>query len=163
MRKKTPTKKSLKKISAIADKIFGKNKKLLKTSNSHLILILSAKNIFIFFAVYNLEKYGKIDLNKLSKVLTKDYYEELYGYFLDMCQTINEDTGKRERDYRMNEFRIFLSQTNADESISTITRNQASSLREFLDLCDYIEIRKFYNNYMKKFKKNINKIFWKGQ
>ena len=147
------TKKSFKRILALADKIFGNDKKLFKKATLDSHYILGAKNMFIFFAIYNLEKYGKVNLNTLTQAPKKDYYNELEGEFLREAQKENQDTGELEKDCYIDIFKMFLKQTKAMENkrISIITRNQANVVLQIYDYRCMADIILIYDNYMKKF------------
>ncbi|SQC36306.1 VirD4 coupling protein [Helicobacter fennelliae] len=87
--------------------------------------VVSAKNLFSFFAMYNMQKYAHTTLADIAQAPKKDYYNELQGEFLEMCQIENEDTGETERNSKADTLKPFFLQVANDESLNDIVRNQA--------------------------------------
>ena len=155
MKKPTKAQSAIQKANELANKIFGDDervKELLNTNDYYTCahLILGARNMFIFFATYSLEKSGKADLAELAQAPKTDYYNKLDNEFLTMCQI-----PRGARDYTIDSLKVFFKQVANDKTISEITRNQA---RLYIDLAvgcyDFEKIKLIYDNYMKEFEIN---------
>jgi len=87
--------------------------------------IVSAKNLFSFFAMYAMQKHCHTTLADIAQAPKRDYYDELQGEFLAMCQIENEDTGELEKNSRADTLKPFFLQVANDVSFNDIVRNQA--------------------------------------
>lgn len=112
--------------------------------------IVSAKTLFTFFALYHMQKYKHSNLAKLAQAPKADYYFELKGSFLRECQKENEDTGKMERNYDMDTFKIFMKQCANDDELDEITRNQARAYSTSAEQ-EFASIKSTYDTFMKVF------------
>lgn len=112
--------------------------------------ILSAKTMFKFFALYSLVKHHHTTLPDLAQAPTKDYYDELKGEYLKMCQIKNEQTGELERNIREDALKVFFLQTANDKSLSDSLTHQA---RRYLTATEseFAQIKSTYESFMAVF------------
>ena len=109
--------------------------------------VVSAKTMFSFFALYNMEKFKHTTLADLAQAPKKDYYNELQGEFLEMCQIQNEETGEIERNPKEDTLKTFFLQVSNDESLNDIVRNQA---RQYSTAAqnEFASIKSTYDTFM---------------
>lgn len=112
--------------------------------------VVSAKTMFSFFALYNMEKFKHTTLADLAQAPKKDYYNELQGEFLEMCQIQNEETGEIERNPKEDTLKAFFLQVSNDESLNDIVRNQA---RQYSTAAqnEFASIKSTYDTFMAVF------------
>ncbi|WP_232089551.1 type IV secretory system conjugative DNA transfer family protein [Helicobacter cinaedi] len=112
--------------------------------------VVSAKTMFSFFALYNMEKFKHTTLADLAQAPKKDYYNELQGEFLEMCQIQNEETGEIERNTKEDTLKAFFLQVSNDESLNDIVRNQA---RQYSTAAqnEFASIKSTYDTFMAVF------------
>lgn len=112
--------------------------------------VVSAKTMFSFFALYNMQKYQHTTLADLAQAPKKDYYDELEGEFKQMCQIENEDTGELERNPKEDTLKAFFIQVANDESLNDIVRNQA---RQYSTAAqnEFASIKSTYDTFMAVF------------
>lgn len=112
--------------------------------------IVSAKTMFVFFALFHMQRYKHADLAKLAQAPKADYYYELKGQFLKECQVQNADTGKMERNFDIDAFKIFMKQTANDNELDEITKNQARAYQSPAEQ-EFASIKSTYDTFMKVF------------
>lgn len=112
--------------------------------------VISAKTMFSFFALYAMQKFGHTTLAELAQAPKKDYYNELQGDYLQMCQIQDEDTGEFERNPKEDTLKAFFLQVANDESIDDIVRNQA---RQYSSAAqnEFASIKSTYDTFMAVF------------
>ena len=118
--------------------------------------IVSAKTLFTFFALYNMQKYKHTTLGDLSQAPKKDYYEELEGDFKKRCQiqVENEDNQYNDetwvKDPDSNIWKAWLQQVSEDTSLDDIVRNQA---RAYIGAAEteFASVKSTYDTFMKVF------------
>ncbi|HED1004888.1 TPA: type IV secretory system conjugative DNA transfer family protein [Campylobacter jejuni] len=112
--------------------------------------VTSAKTLFTFFALYNMQKHKHTSLGDLAQAPKKDYIDELNEEFAKECFVENEDTGEEERDLNVDTFKVFLKQVTSDESLDTIVRNQARAYQTAAEQ-EFAGVKSTYDTYMKVF------------
>ena len=112
--------------------------------------VVSAKTLFTFFALYYMQRYKHTDLAQLAQAPKADYYPELKGQFLRECQQENDDTGKMERNFNIDAFKVFMKQTANDDELDDITRNQARAYSTAAET-EFASIKSTYDTFMKVF------------
>lgn len=112
--------------------------------------IVSAKTMFSFFAMYQMQKYGYSSLPELAEAPKKDYYDELEGDFLRLCQIEDENSGEYVRDFKQDTFKAFMRQITQDESIDSTVRNQANAYVSAAEQ-EFASIKSTYDTFMKVF------------
>ncbi|KGI55666.1 type IV secretory system conjugative DNA transfer family protein [Campylobacter sp. MIT 97-5078] len=112
--------------------------------------IVSAKTMFVYFALYYMQKNGYTNLAELSQAHKKDYYNELEGEFLAMCQQEDPDTDKKMRDPEIDTLKPFFLQASQDKDIDEITRNQFRAYTTAAEQ-EFASIKSTYDTFMKVF------------
>lgn len=112
--------------------------------------VVSAKNLFSFFAMYNMQKHKHTTLADLAQAPKKDYYGELENEFLEMCQLENEDTGEMERNFKADTLKPFFIQVANDESIDDIVRNQARQYSSSAET-EFASVKSTFDTFMAVF------------
>lgn len=112
--------------------------------------LVSAKTLFTYFALYNMQKYNHTTLADLAQAHKKDYYNELKGDFLKEACEEDEYTGDLTRNYDKDTFKIFLKQVSHDEEVDELIRNQFRSWNATPDQ-EFGSIKSTYDTYMKIF------------
>lgn len=112
--------------------------------------VVSARTLFTYFALYNMQKHKHTSLADLAQAPKKDYYYELKGEFLRMCQKQDEDSGKMIRDSNANTFKAFCNQVALDEEVDEIVRNQFRAYTTAAET-EFASIKSTYDTYMKVF------------
>lgn len=112
--------------------------------------VTSAKTLFTFFALYNMQKHKHTSLGDLTQAPKKDYFNELNEEFGKECLIEDEDTGEVSRDYNVDTFKVFLKQVANDENLDEIVRNQARAYQTAAEQ-EFAGIKSTYDTYMKVF------------
>ncbi|EAH6507387.1 type IV secretory system conjugative DNA transfer family protein [Campylobacter jejuni] len=112
--------------------------------------VTSAKTLFTFFALYNMQKHKHTSLGDLTQAPKKDYFNELNEEFGKECLIEDEDTGEVSRDYNVDTFKVFLKQVANDENLDEIVRNQARAYQTAAEQ-EFASIKSTYDTYMKVF------------
>lgn len=112
--------------------------------------VVSAKTLFTFFALYNMQKHKHTTLADLAQAPKKDYFSELNEEFGKECLDENEDTGDITRDYNVDTFKVFLKQVANDNEVDEITRNQARAYQTAAEQ-EFASIKSTYDTFMKVF------------
>ncbi|EAI7623824.1 type IV secretory system conjugative DNA transfer family protein [Campylobacter coli] len=112
--------------------------------------VTSAKTLFTFFALYNMQKHKHTSLGDLTQAPKKDYFNELNEEFGKECLIKDEDTGEVSRDYNVDTFKVFLKQVANDENLDEIVRNQARAYQTAAEQ-EFAGIKSTYDTYMKVF------------
>lgn len=112
--------------------------------------VVSAKTLFTFFALYNMQKYKHTTLADLAQAPKKDYFSELNEEFGKECLAEDEDTGDITRDYNVDTFKVFLKQVANDNEVDEITRNQARAYQTAAEQ-EFASIKSTYDTFMKVF------------
>ncbi|EFM0819908.1 type IV secretory system conjugative DNA transfer family protein [Campylobacter jejuni] len=112
--------------------------------------VTSAKTLFTFFALYNMQKHKHTSLGDLTQAPKKDYFSELNEEFGKECLIEDEDTGEVSRDYNVDTFKVFLKQVANDENLDEIVRNQARAYQTAAEQ-EFASIKSTYDTYMKVF------------
>ncbi|EAI9353676.1 type IV secretory system conjugative DNA transfer family protein [Campylobacter coli] len=112
--------------------------------------VTSAKTLFTFFALYNMQKHKHTSLGDLTQAPKKDYFNELNEEFGKECLIEDEDTGEVSRDYNVDTFKVFLKQVAHDQEIDEIIRNQARAYQTAAEQ-EFASIKSTYDTYMKVF------------
>ncbi|MBZ7963309.1 type IV secretory system conjugative DNA transfer family protein [Campylobacter sp. W0049] len=112
--------------------------------------VTSAKSLFTFFALYNMQKHKHTSLGDLTQAPKKDYFDELNEEFGQECLTEDEDTGEVKRDYNVDTFKVFLKQVANDKEIDEIVRNQARAYQTAAEQ-EFASIKSTYDTFMKVF------------
>lgn len=112
--------------------------------------VTSAKTLFTFFALYNMQKHKHTSLGDLTQAPKKDYFNELNEEFGKECLVEDEDTEEVSRDYNVDTFKVFLKQVANDENLDEIVRNQARAYQTAAEQ-EFAGIKSTYDTYMKVF------------
>lgn len=112
--------------------------------------VVSAKTLFTFFALYNMQKHKHTTLADLAQAPKKDYFSELNEEFGKECLAEDEDTGDITRDYNVDTFKVFLKQVANDNEVDEITRNQARAYQTAAEQ-EFASIKSTYDTFMKVF------------
>lgn len=112
--------------------------------------IVSAKTMFVYFALYNMQKHSHTSLNEIAQAPKKDYYDELKGEFLAKCQKEDEDTGKKVRDPEIDTLLPFFQQASLDEDLDEIVRNQFRAYSSAAQQ-EFASIKSTFDTFMKVF------------
>lgn len=112
--------------------------------------VTSAKTLFTFFALYNMQKHKHTSLGDLTQAPKKDYFNELNEEFGKECLIEDEDTEEVSRDYNVDTFKVFLKQVANDENLDEIVRNQARAYQTAAEQ-EFAGIKSTYDTYMKVF------------
>lgn len=141
--------------------------------------VVSAKTLFTFFALYNMQKFGNATLGELSQAPKKDYYDELIGEFKEKCsrereiyiqkQGNNQEREISEEEYTHSEFqediekktikekdpdsdvwKEWLTQVSEDKTLDDFIRNQARAYKVAAET-EFASIKSTYDTYMKVF------------
>ena len=119
--------------------------------------ISSAKTMFKFFAMYNMQKHLGTTLGDLSQAPKKDYFDELTDENKAKCMVEKgnqEDSmtgfSEMERDLEADVFKLWLQQTAADETLDDLVRNQARAYTTAADN-EFASIKSTYDTYMNVF------------
>lgn len=112
--------------------------------------VVSARTLFTYFALYNMQKHKHTSLADLAQAPKKDYYDELKGEFLRECQKEDEDSGKFVRDPNANTFKAFCNQVALDEEVDEIVRNQFRAYTTAAET-EFASVKSTYDTFMKVF------------
>ena len=112
--------------------------------------VVSARTLFTYFALYNMQKHKHTSLADLAQAPKKDYYDELEGEFLRECQKEDEDSGKFVRDPNANTFKAFCNQVALDEEVDEIVRNQFRAYTTAAET-EFASVKSTYDTFMKVF------------
>lgn len=112
--------------------------------------IVSSRTMFVYFALYNMQKKGYTSLAELSQAPKKDYYDELVGEFKAMCEKDNPDTDKRMKDPEADTLKAFFYQASQDKDIDELVRNQFRAYTSSAEQ-EFASIKSTFDSYMKVF------------
>ena len=112
--------------------------------------IVSAKTMFVYFALYNMQKKGYTNLAELSQAPKKDYYDELVGEFKAMCQKEDPDEEKMIKDPEADTLKAFFYQASQDNDIDELVRNQFRAYTVSAEQ-EFASIKSTYDTFMKVF------------
>ncbi|WP_104718741.1 type IV secretory system conjugative DNA transfer family protein [Helicobacter trogontum] len=120
--------------------------------------IVSAKTLFTFFALYNMQKFKHTTLGDLSQAPKKDYFDELEGQWRKQAviEPNEEDDdesnpfGEEQKDPEADIFKLWLQQTAEDTSLDDIVRNQARAYSKYAEN-EFASIKSTYDTFMKVF------------
>lgn len=112
--------------------------------------IVSAKTMFVYFALYNMQKNGSTNLAELSQAPKKDYYDELVGEYKAMCQQDDPDADKKVRDPEKDTLKPFFLQAAQDKDIDEIVRNQFRAYSTAAEQ-EFASIKSTFDTFMKVF------------
>lgn len=112
--------------------------------------IVSAKTMFSYFALYNMQKHKHTSLNEIAQAPKKDYYNELKGEFLAKCQKEDEDSDKKVRDPEIDTLIPFFQQASLDEDLDEIVRNQFRAYANAAEQ-EFASIKSTFDTFMKVF------------
>ena len=114
--------------------------------------ITSAKTMFSFYATYFMQKNKHTTLGELAQAPKMDYYDlisdELKEQFT--LAKLNEFTNELERDFTKDSTKAFYTQVSNDESLHTITRNQAKAYITAAEQ-EFASIKSTYDTFMAVF------------
>ena len=112
--------------------------------------IVSARTMFVYFALYNMQKKGYTNLAELSQAPKKDYYDELKGEFKAMCQKDDPDTDKKIKDPEADTLKPFFYQASQDEDIDELVSNQFRAYTTAAEQ-EFASVKSTYDTFMKVF------------
>lgn len=112
--------------------------------------VVSARTLFTYFAMYYMSVYNHTSLAELAQCHKKDYYPNLKGEFLAMCQKQDEDENKMVRDPGIDSFIPFLKQTALNQEIDELIRNQFRTWSNAAEQ-EFASIKSTFDTYMKVF------------
>lgn len=112
--------------------------------------LVSAKTLFTFLSLYFMEKNNHTDLAQIAQGHKMDYYDYLDDNFVKEAQKRDEDTGKMERNYDIDTFKVWLKQTSNDKNFDEYIRNQARQFNSTPD-SEFGSIKSTFDTYMKTF------------
>lgn len=112
--------------------------------------IVSAKTMFVYFTLYNMQKKGSTNLAEISQAPKKDYYDELVGEFKAMCQQDDPDSDKKIRDPEKDTLKPFFLQASQDEGVDEIVRNQFRAYSTAAEQ-EFASIKSTFDTFMKVF------------
>ena len=112
--------------------------------------VVSAKTMFTYFALYNMQKHKHTTLADLAQAPKKDYYDELEDEYLRLCQKEDEDEGEYVRDIAADTLKAFFQQVSNDEDVDEIVRNQFRAWTTAAEQ-EFASIKSTYDTYMKVF------------
>ena len=112
--------------------------------------LVSAKTLFTFLSLYFMERNNHTDLAQIAQGHKMDYYDYLDDKFVREAQKQDEDTGKMERNYDIDTFKVWLKQTSNDKNFDEYIRNQARQFNSTPD-SEFGSIKSTFDTYMKIF------------
>ena len=112
--------------------------------------LVSSKTLFTFFSLYFMQKNNHTDLAQIAQAHKMDYYDYLDDNFVKEAQRQDDDTGKMERNFDIDTFKIWLKQTSNDKNFDEYIRNQARQFNATPDN-EFGSIKSTFDTYMKIF------------
>ena len=120
--------------------------------------IVSAKTLFTFFALYNMQKFKHTTLGDLSQAPKKDYFDELEGQWRKQAviepneedDFENNPFGEEQKDPEADVFKLWLQQSAEDTSLDDIVRNQARAYSKYAEN-EFASIKSTFDTFMKVF------------
>ena len=97
-----------------------------------------------------MERNNHTDLAQIAQGHKMDYYDYLDDKFVREAQKQDEDTGKMERNYDIDTFKVWLKQTSNDKNFDEYIRNQARQFNSTPD-SEFGSIKSTFDTYMKIF------------
>ncbi|EAK2502808.1 type IV secretory system conjugative DNA transfer family protein [Campylobacter upsaliensis] len=112
--------------------------------------VVSARTLFTYFAMYFMSVNHHTSLAELAQCHKKDYYYELKGEFLAMCQKEDDDSDKMVRDPEVDSFIPFLKQTSLNTEIDELIRNQFRTWSNAAEQ-EFAGVKSTFDTFMKVF------------
>ncbi len=112
--------------------------------------VVSARTLFTYFAMYFMSINNHTSLAELAQCHKKDYYYDLKGEFLAMCQKEDPDTDGMIRDPEVDSFIPFLKQTSLNTEIDELIRNQFRTWSNAAEQ-EFASVKSTFDTFMKVF------------